>query len=314
MPVDLNKWIADLEIPADQRQVVLDAIGKGGEKTLKHIEEGILRQEDYSRKQNELAAEKTRLENEYKAKNGEVETFKGELVTWKSGSEKKLQDAVSAREKTEQALAKVNEKIRSLATQYGIPDEEVKSLTSEIPNREDGNQRRTEELGRDFNGKFVSKEEFDSTARNVVKIPAILLGIQNEHLRLFGATGVELDPLQLIEDAEKNKRTLRQEWETKFNVSARREEIKKQQQEAHDAELVKKTEESVRSKMFAEHPELGQTIRKINTQGSPVLASARERMKDVKPDPTFVDESRGVRAAIEKFNSGDYDQGLRRPA
>lgn len=301
---ELQEWVKGLEISPEDQKIVLEKLGS--EKALPKVGSSIMAQRDYSRSMDELKAEKTRLEEDFKKKVADedraYQNDTNSLLKWKTDTEKVLLDATTAREQAESKLAAVQAKIKELAPTYAIPESELSSVltpaTTPITRKEDP-PRDVE------SGKFVSKDDFNRVVMDYAKLPAIMVAIEREHLRLFGQQAEMPDFIALMDEAGKNKLTLRAQWEQKFKVPERRMAIQK---EAHDKEISeaeKRGEESARTKFLAENPGSGVNVRRENQVGSPVLDISRKHAKDGKPN-TEPSPARGVEAAIAAFNQGTY--------
>jgi hypothetical protein len=305
---ELQEWVKGLELSADDQKIVLEKLGS--EKVITKVGTSIMAQRDYSRGMDELKAEKTRIEADLaiKIKDEEKKSadYMNELGGWKRDREKVLDEAVSAREQAEQQLAAVQTKIKQLAPTYAIPESELSSiLTSPAPSTTPRKQDPPREVD---TGKFVSKDDFNHVVMNYAKLPAIMVVIEREHARLFGPQAEMPDFIALMEEAPKNKLTLHEMWERKFKVPERRAEIAKT---AHDAEILaaeKRGAEAATSKMLAENPGIGNTVRRENHVGSPVLDISRKNAKDGAPNSS-PSPARGVEAAIAAFGQGTYRTG-----
>lgn len=90
-------------------------------------------------------------------------------------------------------------------------------------------------------GKFVSREDFEKSQREYAAGQSAYFGdvldIVAEHQSLFGA---RLSPKQLMQQCIEAKKTPMEFWEEKYNVSAKREEIAKANQEKQQQEWEKK--------------------------------------------------------------------------
>src|ERR1700688_2108730 len=132
----LEEWVAYLEIPEDQRKVVLDAILKGGDKTKQLIADGVHRQADYSKKMNDLKAEEDRLKADFTKKIADEEKktldYSTSVGNWKKEKETVLADAVKKREEAEARLTAVQAKIKEIAPTYSIPEDQLTSIMTPV--------------------------------------------------------------------------------------------------------------------------------------------------------------------------------------
>lgn len=305
---ELNEWVKGLELSADDQKIVLEKLGS--EKALPKVGSSIMAQREFSRSMDELKAERTRLESDFQKKINDEEAasraYQNDLGKWKTDKEKILNDAIAAREQAEARLTAVQTKIKEIAPTYAIPESELSSvltpLASNPPPRRDDPPRDVD------TGKFVKQEDFNRVVLDYAKLPAIMVAIEREHLRLFGPNAEMPDFIALMEEAPKAKLPLRQMWEQKFKVAERRAEIAKTAHDAEIADAEKRGAERTRTQMLAENPGLGANVRRESQVGSPVLDISRKHAKDGKPN-TDPSPARGVEAAVAAFGHGTYRTG-----
>src|SRR5437763_10016076 len=114
MPFDLANWVKGLELPEAEQKIVLDSLGKGGEKAVKYLEENQLRQSDYSKKMDALQADVKKKEAELATKIANEDKYHDSLATWDAKRKKELSEATVARERAEAALAAARDKVTAL--------------------------------------------------------------------------------------------------------------------------------------------------------------------------------------------------------
>lgn len=308
MPVDLKQWVAGLKLPEAEQKAVLDAIGKGGDESLKYIEGNQLRQDEFSRKLDDVKKKEAELAKAIADEN----KFHGELATWKKGSEKRLADAVAAREAAERRLAAARDKVKEIATEYEIPAETLDPLfegvTATPANNNEPPARRAPEND-DPDQQPVTVGTFRAEARAYARFAALIPSLEREHYRLFGDTAQAPDWENLIEKtvAAKGAKTIKQVYEEEFKVAEKREEIRNS---AHQADIEKARREGAeaeRAKLLADNPAMGVQTRTGERQGSPVLDHARRQAEAAartggNPRPAVS----AVQAAVDAFNKGTY--------
>jgi hypothetical protein len=306
MPVDIAQWIKGLELPEAEQKVVLEAIGKGGEKALKYIEGNQLRQDEFSRKLDDVKKKETDLAKAIEDEN----KFHTELASWKRGSEKRLADATAAREAAERKLATARDKVKELGTEYEIPAETLDPLFEGVttPNNNEPPVRREPEIV-DPDLQPVTMGTFRAEARAYAKFAALIPSLEREHYRLFGDTAEAPNWEKLIEEtvAARGAKTIKQVYEETFKVAEKREEIRNN---AHQADIEKARKEGAdaeRTKILADNPTAATSVRTGERQGSPVLAmatrQAAEAAKNGTPPPRTTNP---VQAAVNAFNDGKY--------
>jgi hypothetical protein len=303
--VELQEWIKGLELSEDDQKIMLEKMG--ADKTLAKVGNSILAQREFSRKMDELKAQETRLTADFNKKVADEEKkstdYMNEVGNWKKEKEKVLTDATAAREQAEARLAAVQARIKELAPTYAIPDSELSSVMTPIEVK-----RTNEPPPKDPDtGKFVSADTFNKVVMDYAKLPAIIVTIEREHLRLFGPNAEMPDFLALVDEATKNKKSLKTQWEEQYKVPERRAAIAKETHDAEIAAAVKQGREAMKSEMLAENPAMGQTVRRDSQSGSPVLDRARAQAAnngDKKVDAN--NGARGVAAAVAAFNGHKY--------
>jgi hypothetical protein len=305
---ELDEWVKGLELSPDDQKIVLEKLGS--EKALSKVGSSIMAQRDYSKGMDELKAEKTRLEADLQKKiadeDKKSEDYARSLGTWKTDKEKVLNDAIAAREAAEARLTAVQSKIKEIAPSYAIPESELSSVLN--PPASAATTHRSDPPREADTGKFVSKDDFNSTVMNYAKLPAIIFDLGQQHLQLFGPNAPPPDFSALMEEAPKNKLTLKQMWEQKFKVPERRAAIAKETHDKEIADAEKRGAESERTKLLAENPGAAATVRRETGGGSPILDIARKHAKDAPPNAA-PSPMRGIEAAISAFNQGTYRTG-----
>lgn len=154
------------------------------------MEQGYLRQSDYTKKTQELAARRQTLEQNWEKANTEYQQM--------------LADTTATREELEQAKKEKDDAAAKLAE----AQKKLESTTAFDP-------AKVSELMANEMKKYAGGQTayFGST-----------LKVMREHARLF--PNDDLDPEELIKDAMTAGKTPREFWEEKFKVQAKRDEIK----------------------------------------------------------------------------------------
>jgi hypothetical protein len=309
MPFDLNQWLA--EVTADgslseaERKVVADTLAKDP-KVLKRLEEGQLRQSDYSRHMNDLK----RQEQTLKA----TETA---LNQWKSEAEGKLNAAVAERDALKTTAAQYEANVRAIASEYGLDPAEVSArLKAGLPAIAPGTtppahqQSGTPTMD---TSKFLTREElekqFQTAQQAFPLLQATIIDLNAEHMRLFGQPLA--NATELTQKAMEQKRSIREVWEEENRVADRRTQIASEAKAAEEARI--RADE--RQKVLSEH-----SVPLASRPGVPhsavfQLAGQSQQQNGGNATPpvpaalrTAAHENRGVEAAVRAFNEGKYRQ------
>ena len=304
---DLENFVKDLALPADKAKLVMDAIGSDAA-TLEKFGSNVLRQNDYSAKMNDLQKEKDRLEAEYQEKVKKEESFHASLVGWKTDAEKKAEAAIAtARQDAEAKLTAVQQKVRELATRNGISEDEIKDLVT-ASTVEPTRTTRTDPTPRNDDGRFMSKDEFREEAKFYARLPGMQMTIEREYYRLFGNDAPDINWDKLIADASSNKRSLQQQYEASYKVPEKRAEVADTKHKKEIEEAEKRGEESARSKLLAEHPDMASRTVSREHRGSPILDQARAHAKKDQTDHHASGSQETVGAAVKAYREGKYRQ------
>ena len=265
-----DQWLDGLKTQGKLSDEQLEAIRSAlTPESVEFIGSSVLRQEDYSR-----------LANQAKAKEKELEQYQGTLSEWKTEAEQEY-FAMQARERAAQAEVS---RLKTLAASYDVPESEL----GKVPTVEDPSKSATPPAI--DTSKFMEKQEAQEALVHALKLQNKLMSLSAKHQGYFGKP---LDDEQLIDRAVASGRTIEQEWEETYKVADRRAEIALAQQEAHD----QKVREEERAKVLSEL-KLPETRTGVPT--SPVLHDL------MKPAETQADTRSGIQAALEAYGAGTY--------
>src|SRR5208282_6872505 len=166
------------------------------------LDQGVLRQQDYSRKQDDLAARRKELETNWDKANTEYQQMVAELAAVRA-------DVDATKTEKDEAARKLKEAQDKLAA---APQ---------------------------FDPVAYKKEVLEETQKLTVGSQAYgldALEVCAEHQTLFGT---RLSPKQLIQEAMAANELPADYWSKKYNVPAKRTEIDTAAKAAHDAEVKK---------------------------------------------------------------------------
>jgi len=316
MAFDIANWVKGLKLPEAEQAAVLAAIGKGGKDALEFLEGNQLRQDEFSRKMNAEQKRIEALEKDLSTKMAQEDRFHTELSTWKTGSEKKYNDAVEARKKAEDALQAARDKVKTIQEEFEVPQDRINQLFEGVPARASNDTppaRSHEDNLKELDGRYVTREMFQAEARAYARLSALTPTLTMQHLRLFGQDAELPDWDKLIEDTitAKGAKTLQQVYEDHYKIADKRKELADKDIENRIATARKEAADAERAKILADNPTLGTTVRTGEREGSPILNLARRQAAEDAAkrvnQPTAIVSP--VQAAVQAFNEGKYKNG-----
>lgn len=262
-----------------------------------------LRQSEFSKKMQGLDKQRADLEAAIAEKERIVAEDAAALGTWKQSADKTILENQKALEDAKTKAFRLEERMKTLATQYGVDPKEL-GLEGEttFPAKKPDTQPDLSE----FDKKYLARGDADRIVAEVKSSPFIaaeLEDIVDEHRSLFGKG---INRRELVANALKNKRTLREEWETTNEVNKRRDELK--EKEIEERINAKVAEE--RTKILSEHK---LPVTRGSDVGSPILAM-RDSLKLEGTDRSKSNETGAVDAAVASYNTGKYRGAASQPA
>jgi hypothetical protein len=272
----LKELNADGVLSAEELTALQGTLSKP--QVLKKIEEGTLRQSDYSRKMGEL-----------QQKERETVALQTSLKEWKATADKQIEASNLTAKQKEQRLAQIEASVKAKASEYGLDIAEIippESTTGTTPSAT------TETTP---NPRYVPREDWEKAqaemARNYPLLPAMLQDLSVRHRKLFG-TDLE-DTTSLVRKAMESQKRVEDVWEETFEVTKKRQEIQEADVTRRIAEAVAAKENQLRSELQlpAPRPEAGH---------SPVLTVIKPQEQQK--------QSGGVAAAVTAYNEGKYRQ------
>jgi len=293
--MDINAWLEEAtkraNIPAEDRKILEGVIAKNAGLAT-YLEESGLRQSDYDRKMNKLKEEHQAKLQEVADKEAAADAFATKNGQWFNENNSKFTKAQKDLEDARVKEAQLVERMKGLASRYGVPDEELNIPVSAAPVTPPAAAPAFDEK------RFVPREEADRFARDLPLVTAELHELSEEHRELFGK------PLrgskELIQKAMKQNKTMRAVWEEENKVGERREALKEQAIQSRVDSAVQERETKIRSELQLPAP-------RPQEQHSPIVQKFAKATVDPKVDP-----GRGLRAALGAYASGKYrDDGGR---
>ena len=296
--MDINAWLEEAtkraNIPAEDRKILEGVFAKNKQGMETYLEESGLRQSDYDRKMNALKSEhETRLQ-EVAAKEQAADRFATQNGEWFNQNNGKFTKATQDLEAARVKEAQLVERMKALATRYGVPEDELNIPASAAP------AVPAAAAVPSFDEKrFVNREEAERELRGSLFFQAELDDLVDEHRALFGKGFKKAEftkkALQVAGTAGNTKK-LREIWEDEFKVADKRKELQDRDVEARIATAVQERETKIRSELQLPAPRPAE-------QHSPIAGKFTKAATDPAKDP-----SRGLRAALEAYGSGKYRQ------
>lgn len=287
---EVAEWLKELSLTDDERKVLEPIIGKPERQ--EKVKGSVLRQSEFSKKMNALDKQKLDLEAAIAEKERVVAEDAAALGTWKQTADKTIIDNQKALEDAKTKAFRLEERMKTLATQYGVDPKDL-GLDGEPPPKKPETPDLTE-----FDKKYLGKGDADKLLAEVKSTPFIaaeLEDIVDENRSLFGKS---LNRRELVASALKNKRTLREEWETTNEVSKRRDEIR-------ESDIQKRINDAVAEKTTALLSEHKLPVTRGADSGSPIL-SMRDDLKLAGTDRSKNSGASAVDAAVAAYNTGRY--------
>jgi hypothetical protein len=284
---------------------------------------GVLMQSDYTRNQMALSEEKKTIADAH-AKN--VQTA-AELKKWREENVTKVEGIMRDSESLKVENVKTKERIRTLSTKYGIPEDDVKDILqaeqtdptvgtgTQVQNAQ--SQAKVGSGQGQPQGNYVDRDTFNSSLDSNAQLAAQLHDIQADHRELF-PDQPRIRTAELLAEASKyatehpdEKVTLQSYWEQKYKVPERRETLKTEafekrvQDEVDAREKARITEDAMNG--------VSMGTRRSNvpdSQGSPLLALARKGAfkEGLGTDDTVAHQNRGINNAVAIMERGDFRQ------
>jgi hypothetical protein len=244
---DLKQRLAEIKadggLPDDQIAQMEAILGTDKAKAV--LKRSVSNHKDWTRKTMEAAE----LRKQAEAERAAMEQEKAQLAQWRDGVQSQLDDAYKQYQESNISAATLKAKVQTIASRYGIDPKEL--MEGEVP--ADVQPTKGTPVASFDTSKFLTKDDLDKQFNGLKSMDALvqaqLYDIAAEHQDVFGK------PLrgasELVKEALASGKPVRQLWEEKNNVQAKRDElreaqIRKDEREKADAEWrAKHSEQSV---------------------------------------------------------------------
>lgn len=218
MPLNVKEWLSDLQkkgnLSPSELQAMEAIIAKPA--VAQEIVDSMERQSDYSRKMQELQA-KQQQEDEYAAR----------LSAWEADVKDQLA-------RSEQAAKQYQQQLYTLASQYNVdPTELQKALqvTNTPTPTPASTPAPTQSAG-------LTREDVESVAANLFTVNAKLVGLNHEHIRLFGKPMEDID--KFAELALQAGKPIEQTFREHYKVAEREAQLAEERVQARIQEALDK--------------------------------------------------------------------------
>jgi hypothetical protein len=273
----------------------------------KFVKESVLRQSDYSRAQNEVRATQeavAKAQLELQQKEQQLESFRGELTSWREGAQGEYNKALQEREKASNRLATALNRVQSVAAKWGIPADDLKDLFEEGQTVTNQNTNATGGINlEELEKRFLTAEQMKKLAQEAgfqdILAQADIQDFTEEYRDLHGSAprGVRA----AVEEAIRAGKPVRTFLEEKFKMGEAR-------KAAEEAAIQKRIDAAVQAKTMEilsdPHRVQPGMQGRDDLHGSPVLRDGGI------PAPKDENSGSGVSAAMAAFASRKYKGGV----
>lgn len=295
MAFDLSQWLKKLNgegsLSEEELRMLTATLGK--EKVLKALADGHedgLRQDEFSRKMNDLSAkEKATL------------ALQGELVKWKQTADQQLEqlNLTAGQERT--ARQEIEAKFRQVAADYGLDLTQlgIPPAGAAAPTTTPGAQPAGVTTGAAANPSRV--QELETAVTALPYMTAELLELMAENQTLFGKPLT--DVRGLVDRSLKTGQAMRKVWSEENKVPERQAQLQEEGVQARITAAVAKREGELRSEL--QLPPAGRP-----EQHSPVLTALKPASSDQQTGAlnATLRASSGVDRAVAAYVSGENRQ------
>lgn len=289
---EVEEWVKELGLTAEQRSALEPVFGQP--ELQEKVKGSVLRQSEFTRRMQALDKQKADLEAAIAQREAKVIKDAQDLGTWKEQADSTIVANRKALEDAQLKHFQLQQRMTALATQYGVDpkewgvDEQAKPPATQSPATGDAEPDK----------RYFTREEAQKFATEIKVTPYVAAEIEDivdEHRALFGKG---LSRRELVANAQKNNRSLREEWETSHEVAKRRQEIEEKKIE----ERINTRVAEERTKILSEHK---LPVTRGAESGSPLLAM-RDDLKLAGTDRSTKQGASAVDAAVSAFNAGKY--------
>ena len=267
---DLTKWVGSLGLDGDNAKAVIAAMSD--EKVLNNVKGQVMAQSDYSRAMDELRTQQAQAQRDFDAK---YQKEMDELSRYRGEYDSRYEKAAKERLEAQNALNAARAAVEKLANDYALPADAITGIFSSVqPTTQQTTQTQQQRTDPAIDtSKFLTVDNFKREADAYARLTPLLLSLEREHSRLFGADQFpDFEKLLNAHAAGGGKQSLRAIWESEYKVPEKRAELQEADIKARIAAAEEAREKAVRSQIAAENP--GAVTTRLKLPGSPALAAA----------------------------------------
>ena len=289
---EVDSWLQELDLTPEEKAVLEPVLTKGTRQ--EKVKGSVLRQSEFSKRMQALDKQKADTEAAIAEKERLVAEDAAALGTWKQKADSEMAANAKALEDERVKSFRLQEKMKSLAAQQGVDPKEWGVDDNAPPPPKPSVDPAA------LDSRYLSRDDAAKIVNDVKSNPFIaaeLEDIVDEHRGLFGKG---LNRRELVTNALKNKRTLREEWEATNEVPKIREELKEKEINARIEARV--SEE--RTKILSENKL--PVNRGGQQDGSPILAMRDSLVLQGTDRNKPTNEAGAVEAAVASYNTGKY--------
>lgn len=215
MPLNVKEWLNDLQkkgnLSPSELQAMEAIIAKPA--VAQEIVDAFERQSDYSRRMQELQQQKQQ-EDEYAAR----------LAAWESDVKTQLANS-------EQTAKQYQQQLYTLAAQYNVDPTELQKAVQVTNTPTPTPTQPPPSVG-------LTKEDVESVAANLFTVNAKLVGLNHEHIRLFGKPMEDID--KFAEVALQAGKPIEQTFREHYKVAEREAQLAEERVQARIQEALDK--------------------------------------------------------------------------
>lgn len=216
MPVtkeQLAQYVAELGLPQEQTDSLITTL-TGNQAAATQFVGQRLRHEDYTKKTQDLSAHKTQLEQ---AATTQITQYAQQL----SNANGRIAEIMKDLEAKDISATTANARLRSVKEKFNLSDDDIPALEVAKPA---GSGTPIPGGGVDIDAKLTEfkaalVKEMRNELLTMPRITAIQSDISLDHQELTGKRLTRVEMNDLLTEAQKNNRTLEQEWEQKYGIS-----------------------------------------------------------------------------------------------
>lgn len=212
MTTETQQWLDELvkagSLSEDERKVLIATASKADT----FIKDSVLRQSDYSRRQDELRVERDKLTTEYDRKLAEVRKYQEQLAEYDGKSKQELEVANARYVKSVEALATV--KAKALANNLTV--EELESISSSVTTPSAIPQKQVEQK------RALTEDDLPTYMLRMAELYAGLNDLSLRHRKLYNE---DLEVGSLLKEAQSSGKNLADYYESKYKPADKEREL-----------------------------------------------------------------------------------------